>query len=790
MIYCPNHSCQAANPEANQFCQVCRTPLPHRYLWAVGAGVPSLAVGNLLGDRYQHQQSQIFLDTQPAFPPTAEGQLPAWVIPYLHLSIYPRHMPRPYSLQPVALEDGSVHSVLLLEEAAIASYAQKPDHAPQLLPALVEAWTTATALVQLDWLFQIAQLWQPFHAERVLQTLMMPALLRVEGASLRILELQPDTETQSSAAALVGLGDVWQPFADQAQSAIAPFLNQLCQQLKQGVFHSPEQLVDCLNQAIQQSSQRQQLTFDWATYTDQGPTRQRNEDACYPASGTVSQQTVTSLAAGRQPPHKLVVVCDGIGGHQGGDVASKLAIATVEKALTSFLAQATVETPAAIALEIEKAICQANDEIARRNDSEGRQAQERMGTTIVLALIYGNDLYLAHVGDSRAYHVSPLSCRQLTLDDDVAAREARLGYSLYRQALYQPGTGSLVQALGMTSSKSLYPTVQRWVLDEDAVFLLCSDGLSDNDQVETFWATELLPVLVGQRQVAAAGQRLVELANTRNGHDNVTVGLIRVRVAQQPSTAVEPTLATPQPLSDRLGTETTAPLNSPSSTATALSAPVQSAAPRSRQSMGCLVGSLLALSAIAGTLVLLLGPALRRPTVSGETTAFENADFAAVATGLSRWPPSLNSAPAVDLSVGRFVQISQGRSASPAEAALILQNEPGNSVNASLPASANPASIEGIIPAGGIFQVVGTQVAADQTEWVRLRVCSIPSGATLGDRPSESGSLPGQLPPPAPAELLNLLQPGQEGWIQVSAIASGVQPLSNLGVSQRGVCIN
>ena len=784
MIYCPNHSCQTANPEANQFCQVCRTPLPHRYLWAVGADL-SLPAGDLLGDRYQHKQAQIFLDTQPGLPPEVSEQMPDWVIPYLHLSIYPRHIPRPYSLQTVTL-GSELRTVLLLEEAAIAGHL--PGQTPRLLPALADAWATADALVQLDWLRQIAQLWQPFHAERVLSTLMLPAVLRVEGASLRILELRYDVENQSSAAALVHLGEVWQPLANQAQGAIAPFLAQLCQQLQQGIFHSPEQLVDCLNQAIQQSSQGRQIILDWATYTDKGPTRQRNEDACYPASGSVDRLVISPVGAGGKPSSALIIVCDGIGGHQGGDVASKLAIATIEQTLTSFLAQAADQSPAAIALEIEKAICQANDAIARRNDNEGRQAQERMGTTLVMALIYGHDLYIAHVGDSRAYHVSPLSCRQLTLDDDVAARETRLGYSLYRQALAHPGTGSLVQALGMTSSKSLYPAVQRWVLDEAAVLLLCSDGLSDNDQVEALWTTELLPVLTEQRSVAEAGRQLIQLANTRNGHDNVTVGLMRIGVAQKAEIAVDAALAAPHPLSERLTAETTAPLKSPASFTVSESKAPQPTKASPGQSMGCLVASLLAVSAIAGTLALFLVPAFRRPGVREPVTAFESANWSAALTGQSLLNPDVPPA-AAEIEVGTFLQINPGNRAG-GPSSLVLQNQPGNAGNSALPTSANPENIEGVMPAGGIFRVLGAQVMGDQTEWVRLRVCSIPSGATLGDRPSESTGAPEQPAPPAPAELLDLLQPGEEGWIQVSAIAATVRPLVNLDVSQQGVCIN
>ncbi len=119
-----------------------------------------------------------------------------------------------------------------------------------------------------------------------------------------------------------------------------------------------------------------------------------------------------------------------------------------------------------------------------------------MGTTLVLALVRGAEVYIAHLGDSRAYRISQQNCQQVTLNDDVASRQVRLGGSLYRE-VFKPGSGSLIQALGMGSSQALRPTVQRFVLDQSCVFLLCSDGLSDGDRVEQFWQSAILPLITG-----------------------------------------------------------------------------------------------------------------------------------------------------------------------------------------------------------------------------------------------------------------------------------------------------
>ncbi|MFM8003468.1 MAG: PP2C family protein-serine/threonine phosphatase, partial [Dolichospermum sp.] len=179
---------------------------------------------------------------------------------------------------------------------------------------------------------------------------------------------------------------------------------------------------------------------------------------------------------------------------------------------------------------LEQAVATANDKISDQNDREHRQGRQRMGTTVVMALHKGHEMYITHVGDSRAYWITRHNCHQVTLDDDVASREVRLGYALYREALQHSGSGSLIQALGMSKSSSLHPTSQRFIIDEDAVFLVTSDGLSDFDRVEECWETEILPLLSGKTSIENVGKRLIEVANKRNGHDNVTIALVHFDV--------------------------------------------------------------------------------------------------------------------------------------------------------------------------------------------------------------------------------------------------------------------
>ena len=106
----------------------------------------------------------------------------------------------------------------------------------------------------------------------------------------------------------------------------------------------------------------------------------------------------------------------------------------------------------------------------------------------------------------------------------------KLGYLLYRDAIQYPNAGALVQALGMSSATNLHPTVQRLIIGQDCVFLLCSDGLSDYDRVEQYWDSEILPLLRGEKTVTAVGESLLQLANQKNGHDNSTIALVYCRV--------------------------------------------------------------------------------------------------------------------------------------------------------------------------------------------------------------------------------------------------------------------
>ncbi|MEM9090084.1 MAG: protein phosphatase 2C domain-containing protein [Cyanobacteria bacterium P01_F01_bin.53] len=885
MINCPNPSCKTANPEGAEVCQVCQSALPHFYLWGVGDLVANIRPGQLLNQRYLLKRDRTFLDTKPGLVPDSLPELPDFLLPYLHLSAYPLHTPRPYAVMRTPDDD----YVLMLESSALSTATPtggSPGDAPRLLPMLTKRWSEAPPLRQLNWLWQVAQVWDAFVAENVAATLLDESLLRVDGSIVRLLALAsepmpspataPVDRTQVPAQpTLMDLGRFWQPLAESAHQAVRAFLERLCEHLERQQL-TAEQLTERLSQAIEVCGQGQVVNYKLAVNTDQGPTRKRNEDACYPASG--ASQPLKSDQTRSVP--ELLIVCDGIGGHQGGDVASKLAISTIEARLKPLLA---ADRPALnateLSLAIEAAICAANDEISAQNDQAQRQARDRMGTTLVMALVKGADIFIAHLGDSRAYRIGQRNCQQVTLDDDVASRQVRLGGGLYREVLPQPGSGSLIQALGMGPSQSLRPTVQRFVMDENCVFLLCSDGLSDSDRVEQFWQSELRPLVVSEGSADAVSKRLVDVANKYNGHDNVTVGVLSAQVVR-PSDRIVPrelsaesagvgAAATAQAGSgdaakaQRNQTRLMAPIEpqvnsqaasgSPAPTSNVIRA---SQAQRSGKGFPKAGVGLLVLSALGGLLYFLF-PGLSwrfasspdAGTTSVASTPEADAPTATPAgEGASAVASSGGSVLSVaDLTVGAYVRIRQsdipGIRTSPepkpgSKPAAGTGAAPGSNsgstagTNAATPPSptsptgsnsfsqlrlypnpeegvkADPNVITGTIPTGGIAQVIGKQVTTDKSEWLQLKLCSIPSGTTLDDIPAETdtpqaGAAPASEPTAtggaAGGSALNVpettdtdrplvLSPGNEGWIVAAKIAAVSELIQDLEPTQSGAC--
>ncbi|WP_202224387.1 PP2C family serine/threonine-protein phosphatase [Okeania sp. KiyG1] len=485
--------------------------MPKHYLWAIGEGFKAYRPGEIIVDRYQVKGDRILLDTQPEEMPQMPEEIPGEIEPYLRLFPYRLHIPQVFGILSVTEKKGT-REIWLLQGGPIDG------NSGSIMPDIATAWKNATPMRQLNWLWQMAQLWQPLNVQKVASSLLNSENLRVEGQLVRLLELQADRKSLT----LQHLGRFWQKWASNAHPAVEKFLKQLFHQMIAGEIHNADRLIGQLDRALEVLGRSQIRKIHITTATDTGPNRSNNEDACYPPSKT---------AISYPPSYKTIaIVCDGIGGQERGEEASELAIKVLCQNLQNIPEEGD---PLTITTKLEESAYAANDAIYERNDNEQRQGRQRMGTTLVMALAHLHELYITHIGDSRAYWITPTRCYQVTLDDDVATRQVRLGYSLYQDAVNQIASGALVQALGVTASASLHPTVQRFPIDEDSIFLICSDGLSDRNRVEEYWQTEILPLLEGKTNLAKVRDRLIEIANATNGHDNVTVALVHYQVTDK-----------------------------------------------------------------------------------------------------------------------------------------------------------------------------------------------------------------------------------------------------------------
>ena len=255
----------------------------------------------------------------------------------------------------------------------------------------------------------------------------------------------------------------------------------------------------------------------WSVHTDVGRKRERNEDA---AGGDLQQDAATG------EPRGVFVVCDGMGGHAGGQEASALAVSVLREQLAWAL-QAPWPEAAELSGRVEAALREAHVTIAGRNDAVDASGRDRAGTTAVLLLLAGTRAYVAHVGDSRAYLVTGGETVQLTADHNVATRETNRGEPL-DQAWARADARQLTQALGPIAAEHLKPTVTAVAVQQDTLFLLCTDGVSDGGFVEAHEAELLRPLLDPAKDLETGCRTLVARAGTANGHDNLTALLVRI----------------------------------------------------------------------------------------------------------------------------------------------------------------------------------------------------------------------------------------------------------------------
>lgn len=263
--------------------------------------------------------------------------------------------------------------------------------------------------------------------------------------------------------------------------------------------------------------------LDHAGLTDVGRQRDHNEDyfGIDTRISKIELPRTRAIAA-----RGLYILCDGMGGHAGGEVASELAVNTLQKYFQIYWDTPKLPTEAII----RQGIREANQAIFDRNQQDARSGVARMGTTLVMLMLQDNNIAVAHVGDSRLYqYTRKHHLKQITVDHEVGQREISRGVEA-DIAYARPDAYQLTQALGPRDDNFVEPDVQFFQIQEDTLFILASDGLSDNQLIETHCHTHLEPLLSSSASLEKGAKDLIDLANKYNGHDNITTVLIRAKV--------------------------------------------------------------------------------------------------------------------------------------------------------------------------------------------------------------------------------------------------------------------
>lgn len=236
--------------------------------------------------------------------------------------------------------------------------------------------------------------------------------------------------------------------------------------------------------------------------TDTGSVREQNEDAVYVSDANHDAATENGI---------LVAVADGMGGYQRGEVASRLAIDTLRDEYF-----ASDVGPTDIPIRLKQAFRKANELIFANGSAEGEQ--NMMGTTLVAAVIRGNDLTVANVGDSRAYLVRADRLTQITRDHSLVAEQVAAGAMTEQEARESQHRNIITRALGHRQRVDV-DIFEIRLLPEDRL-LLTTDGLHDYVDEEEMVSTVL------SRHPEDASRDLVSLALEHESNDNVTAVVV------------------------------------------------------------------------------------------------------------------------------------------------------------------------------------------------------------------------------------------------------------------------
>ena len=244
-----------------------------------------------------------------------------------------------------------------------------------------------------------------------------------------------------------------------------------------------------------------------ARLTDVGLQREHNEDA-----------VASDLSIG------LLVLADGMGGYNAGEVASEIAVLTLTAEITEAMRdKSLIKLMPGLLPEAQmlmRAVDRANATIYQISQDQPQCAG--MGTTLVVGIFADNKLIVGHIGDSRLYRLRQGSLVQITEDHSLLQEQLNAGLITPQQAKVSINKNLVTRALGIDPQVEL--EVQEFDVEINDFYLLCSDGLTD--LVEDAVIAEILTGADGDIEYAAA--RLVQAANEQGGKDNISVVIAKV----------------------------------------------------------------------------------------------------------------------------------------------------------------------------------------------------------------------------------------------------------------------
>jgi serine/threonine protein phosphatase PrpC len=250
-------------------------------------------------------------------------------------------------------------------------------------------------------------------------------------------------------------------------------------------------------------------SLEIASCTDPGMVRAHNEDS-------IAADAATGV----------VVLADGMGGYNAGEVASGMATTLITTEMRRLLADTP---PYAIDPETQVAVAQrmVREQVLKANTSIFQAAQSQpqysgMGTTLVVCLFYDNKVLVAHLGDSRLYRMRDDVFSQVTRDHSLLQEQIDAGLISPEQAKHAQHKNLVTRALGI--DPAVEPEIHEHETRSGDVYLLCSDGLCDMVDDDDIGAT----LRAFGSNLNLAVQQLVQMANDNGGRDNVSVILVRI----------------------------------------------------------------------------------------------------------------------------------------------------------------------------------------------------------------------------------------------------------------------